>query len=254
MSETALTASAANALSGATDSETDFTYPTIGESPYYTTMYRALAKLVRLAKVPGNSLRVYKDGDLTFGVRAGRFMDGATARDYAGATGESLTDDATNYVFLTPAAALTVNTTGFPSTPHVPLGAIETASGSYDHDDITDYRGRAVFQFAGGLTLAAGAETADQRTITIQGGPWPQRLRVWIATSDYGAPNASGNTVAVSTGTTLREITANADYEIITGASGTAAIDVTVSGAASRYIMVETDGRIFSSGEITWAA
>jgi len=310
MSETPLTASAANGLSGTTDSETDFVYPTIGESPYYTTMFRSLARLLTLTRGPGNALRVYKDGDLTFGVRAGRFMDGATARDYAGAAAQALTNNATNYIYLTAAGTLSVNTSGFPpagTTPHVPLAAIVTSGGTYDHDDTTDYRGRAVFQCAsvmtpanantlvgganadalhvhaaagladGAVTVAkaadavqdllpnlgitAGQESGDKRTVTIQARDAAYnnlaqrfRVRVWIATSDFGPPSATGNTVAVSTGTQLRELTANADYEIIGDAGGAAAIDLTISGAASRYILAEVDGRIHSSGEVTWEA
>ena len=60
--------------------------------------------------------------------------------------------------------------------------------------------------------------------------------------------------MTISTGTELRELTANADYEVITDATGQAAIDVQISGAASRYVPAEVDGQIASSGEITWAA
>jgi len=51
-------------------------------------------------------------------------------------------------VYITAAGTLTVNTTGFPTpsaTPHIPLATIVTAAGAYDHSDITDYRGRALF-------------------------------------------------------------------------------------------------------------
>ena len=156
MAETPLTASEADALSGVTNSDLDFTYLTIGESPYYTTAFRCWEKMVRVVKAI-NALRVYKDGDLTFGVRPGRYMDGATVRDYAGASSEALANNDTNYVFLTADGTLTVNTTGFPgagSTPHIPLATIETAGGAYDHDDITDYRGRALFRPADALTPA----------------------------------------------------------------------------------------------------
>ena len=127
MAETDLTTEQADALSGTTDSETDLKYPTIGESTYYTTMYRLLHRLLTLAKPAGNSLRVYKDGALTFGVRPGRYMDGNTARDYTGATAQALTNDQTNYIYLTADGTLTVNTTGFPNpstTPHIPLATI----------------------------------------------------------------------------------------------------------------------------------
>jgi len=161
MAETALTDAAANALSGATDNDTDITYPTIGESPYHTTLYRLLHRVLTIAKSV-NALRVYKDGDLTFGVRAGDASGGSVAYAYAGATGQSLTDDTTNYIYLVINGAnlqLTVNTTGLPdpaTTAHLPLATIDTGaasaggvSGTYDAVDITDFRGQAIFRVVG---------------------------------------------------------------------------------------------------------
>ena len=303
MSETALTDSQADALSGTTDPGADMVYPAIGESTYYTTWYRWAQRLLTLAKMPGNALRVHKDGDLTFGVRPGKVAHGAGALSYAGSADNALTDDATNYVYLTlvsGALSLGVSTSGFPAaatTPFIPLATIVTSSGDYAHTDITDCRDRALFGWATGLapddanTLAgganadalhlhaadgladavqdllpnlnitAGAESADKRTVTLQARDAADndlaerfRIRVWIATSDFGAPSAAGNTVAVETGTQLRQITADADYEIISDATGKAEIGVTISGAASRYVMAEIDGRVHSSGEVTWAA
>ena len=66
-----------NALSGTDDSGQEVTYPTIYESPYYTTFYKMLYRLLDVARRAGD-LRVYKDGDLTFGVRAGKYFDGDT--------------------------------------------------------------------------------------------------------------------------------------------------------------------------------
>jgi len=254
MTETALTDSQANALAGTTDPDLDITFCDIGEAQYYTTDLKKEAVVLRMLKALPGALRVFKDGDLTFGVRAGEFLDGATLREYAGAAGQSLTDDATNYLYLTAAGALTKNTTGFPATPHLPLATVLTASGAYAHGDVTDCRPRSAFQLVGGLAIAAGAESADKRTVTIQSGPWRQKVRFWIATSDYGAPGAAGNTVSIATGTTLQTLVAHADYEVISDAAGTVEVDITVSGAASRYLLAEVDGRIYSSGEITWAA
>jgi len=155
--ETALTTSEAAALSGTVDPGTGAAYCTIGEAEYYTSDYCKEAINNRILAL-ANQLRVVKDGDLTCGVWAGVFMDGGTPRSYAGTTQQALTDDATNYVYLTPAGALTVNTTGFPDGAHVPLASITTGSqsaagqsGRYDHSDITDYRARALFAaIAGG--------------------------------------------------------------------------------------------------------
>lgn len=254
MGEQALTDSQANALAGTTDGDLDITYCDIGEAQYYTTDLRKEAAILRILKQWPSALRVYKDGDLTFGVRAGEFLDGATLRQYAGAEAQSLTDDATNYIYLTAGGTLAKNSTGFPTTPHVPLATIETASGGYGHDDVADCRCRAAVQPVGGLTIAAGEESADQRTITVQGGPWRQKVRLWISTTAYGAPSAAGNTVSVATGTTLETVVANADYEVVCDADGKVEVDITISGAASRYVMAEVDGRVYASDEITWAA
>jgi len=162
MSESDLPESDALTLAGTTDSGTDFKYPEEFEN-YHLKMMRNFARLLSMAMPGGNALRVFKDGDLTFGVRAGRFMDGATARNYAGADTQALTDDKTNYIYLTAGATLTVSDSAFPAagtTPHIPLATILAADGEYAESDITDYRGRGVFQVASSLTPALAVEAA----------------------------------------------------------------------------------------------
>jgi len=254
MSEIPLTAEQANALSGTTDSGSDFVFPTIGESPYYTTVFRCLNRLLTIGRTPGNALRVFQDASLTFGVRAGRFWDGFQTRSYAGAAAQALTNNATNYIYLLADGTLTVSTVGFPAQPHVPLATIVTSGGSYSATDITDCRGAAFIRPAGGLSITAAAEDNDARVVTVQGLSGRNRLRVWVAADDFGSPSAAGHTAAVTAGTVLREVVANADYEIITAADGAAALTITLSGAGSRYVLAESDGRIFSSGELTWSA
>jgi len=136
-----------NGLSGTTDAEQEVLYVATGESPYYTSFYKMLFRLLDMARRAGD-LRVYKDGALTFGVRPGRYFNGDTAVNYAGATAQALTNNQTNYIYLTAAGVLTVNTTGFPLpsvTPHIPLATITTSAGEYsiNDGDIVDYRGRA---------------------------------------------------------------------------------------------------------------
>ncbi|KKK76466.1 hypothetical protein LCGC14_2863370, partial [marine sediment metagenome] len=219
MSETDLTAAQADALSGTTDSDADLTYPTIGESTYYTTAYRAQHRTLLLAKSPGgNELRVGRDGDLTVEVRPGYVQLGTTVYDHSGVTGESVTNNQTNYVYLTTADlaagnSVTVNTTGFPTDGSllIPLATVATGtastggvSGTYDYRDIADFRGRGQWVLAGGLKISAEAEgdyAANERRITIQGGPWRQLVRVWVDDADFGAPDATGNTITVETGT-----------------------------------------------------
>jgi hypothetical protein len=267
-----------NALSGLNDAEQEVLFIATGESPYYTSFYKMLYRLLDVSRRAGD-LRVYKDGDLTFGVRAGRFCDGATTRDFAAASGQALTDNSTNSIYIATDGTLVVSTGGFPAagaTPHIPLAAIVTAGGVYSLADITDYRGRSMFQPLSAMTAAAlnqvasatlaptftaATEAAGQRVISLQlkdlmGNNASQHVnvRVWLATSDYGAPDATGNTVAVSDGTVLQQVVANADYQLITDASGACAVGVTVAGAANRYVLAEIGGRVYSSGQITWSA
>jgi len=80
------------------------------------------------------------DGALEFSVRAGVYLDDGTPTAYAGSVNNSLTNNQTNYIYLTAAGVLTVNITGWPTTPHVRLGTIVTAAGVYDFDDVVQHR------------------------------------------------------------------------------------------------------------------
>ncbi len=160
MAETPLSEAAANALAGTTDSDTDVDYPSIGET-YYTKMYRTLNRILTII-APVNELRVYKDGDLTYGVRGGFTSHGTNLYTYTASTANALTDDDDNFIYLvvtSGALVLTVSTTAFPDpgvTAHLPLATIAVGSESaaavsskYDPVDIVDYRGRAIYELIG---------------------------------------------------------------------------------------------------------
>lgn len=143
---------ALNALSGSADAEQGVAYPAIYESPYYTTFYKMLYRLLDVARRAGD-LRVAKDGPLTCEVKPGQFFDRETLRPYAGVTEQPLTNNATNYLYLDADATLTINTTGFPAPnalPHIRLATILTADGDYAHGEITDCRGSALTTLADG--------------------------------------------------------------------------------------------------------
>jgi len=71
------------------------------------------------------------------------------------------------------------------------------------------------------------------------------RVRTWLSTSDFGAPVADTD-FSVATGTELREIVANADYEVISNVGGTAAMTIDTVADGTYYVMAEIDGRIYS--------
>ena len=160
MAETDLTAAQANALHGTTDTDTDFTYHSPGDAEYFTEGQRQRHRMLVLMRAMGNRFRVYQDGTNTYGVRAGKVENGDSTLSYAGSTGNSLTDNQTNYIWLEiVSSALTLNTStsDFPdpsTTPHIPLATIAIASGTYDYTDITDYRQLACFSLPSAATAA----------------------------------------------------------------------------------------------------
>ena len=200
-----------NELSGTTDEEQEVLYVTTAESPYYTSFYKLLYRLLDVARRAGD-LRVYKDGDLTCGVRAGKVFNGDYEVDYAGSTGNSLTNNQTNYIYLTASGAtptLTINTAGFPIpsvTPHIPLATIVTSGGLYDHSDITDYRARAFLSISG----AAGGNLGLL--------DWQESLldELDFTSAEPGAPSLGDRYLNTGTGSssgTAQSVTADRIYE-----------------------------------------
>jgi len=263
-----------NALSGTTGAS-GLPHMTTGEAPHYTWWHKLNDWLDRIVAATGGALRLYKDGDLTFGVRPGRFLNGASAVNYSGATGQALTDDDTNYVYLTAAGALTVNVTGFPSaltTPHLPLAAVAVGSeseagvsGEYNVEDITDYRGRCVILPSLGLSAAElhdavpqidlsgtddgdGTGSMDLQVQDAAGGNLAERclLRVWIADAEYSEPDAQTD-FSVTTGEQMRELEADADYEVITDAAGAVSMNIDTATNKTVWVMAELDGRIHTA-------
>jgi len=409
-----------NALSGTNDADQEVLYVSTGESPYYASFYKMLYRLLLVAKRAGD-LRVYKDGDMTFGVRSGRYYNGDTFVSYTGSTANALTNNATNYIYLTVSGSLVTNTTGFPApsvTPHIPLATITTSAGNYSitDGDLVDERGRAIFQICGaesseevtvyndtGSDISAGdllavcgwnaanncweVEPADADdpakpaqliatedisngstgvatnrydltgvdtsaaaavgasvylsatpsgwTLTAPGGADQVRqevgvvtvkdaaggairfylglgatrerigtsaledsavtatklasetqdfipnlnltgtddgdgtgscaiqardaannnlaqrflIRIWIADAEYGEPDPQTD-FSVTTGEQMRELEADADYEVISDANGAVDMNINTGGAKTVYIMAEIDGRVYSSGSI----
>lgn len=141
-----------NLLSGTSDPGTGLPLPAIGETPYFTSFYRLADHINRLLE-PVNQLRVYQDGDLSFGVRPGVLQIGDDVVEYIGAEAQALTDNAENSIYLTASGTtltLNVSDSGFPApsvSPHWPLAVISTGTasalgqaGQYTHPDIQDRR------------------------------------------------------------------------------------------------------------------
>jgi hypothetical protein len=154
------------------DSETGVEYIPTGTSPYYLQFRKLLYRLL-LAARRANDLRVYDDGGLDIGVKAGKFWLGTEQVSYNGSSGNTLADDKENiYVYLDSAGNLVSNEyNSFPdmvTTPHIHLAIVSTSDG--DIESITDCRMGHNFVMpyeAGGVKKTIKAHTADD-TLTVE--------------------------------------------------------------------------------------
>ena len=123
-----------------------------------------------LAMRRANDFRVFDEGTLDVGVKAGKaFLNGAV-RTYAGSTGNTLTDDTTNYLYIDAAGALVVNIVGYPpdTEEHIRLARVLTAAG--DISSITDDRGQCMYGAPGGAgRQAAGRMVVNGAGVVVNG-------------------------------------------------------------------------------------
>lgn len=75
--------------------------------------------------------------------------------------------------------------------------------------------------------------------------------RVWIADAEFSEPDprGAGGDFTVGLGELMRTIEAKADLEILVPATG-ASVDINNDGAGTVYVMVESNGVVYSSGAI----
>ena len=157
------------------DSETGVEYIATGTAPYYVEFRRLLYRLL-LAARRANDLRVFDEGGLDVGVKAGKFWLDTELISYAGSSGNTLADDKPNiYIYLDSAGILVDNEyTSFPdmaTTPHIRLAIVSTSGG--DIDSITDCRAghNVVVPYgAGGVKKTIEAHTSDDTLTVVESG------------------------------------------------------------------------------------
>ena len=157
------------------DSETGVEYIPTGTAPYYLHFRKLLYRLL-LATRRANDLRVFDEGGLNIGIKAGKFWLGTELVSYEGSSGNSLADDKQNiYIYLDSTGTLVTNEySGFPdmvTTPHIRLAIVSTSDG--DIDSITDCRAGHNFVMpfgAGGVKKTIGSHTADDTLAESESG------------------------------------------------------------------------------------
>ena len=96
--------------------------------------------------------------------------------------------------------------------------------------DDTDNTGTCLIQ----ATDAAGNSLAERVLV-----------HVWIADADFSEPDAQTD-LSILTGEQLYETEANADYTVISNASGLVNMNIDAGGAKTVYVMAMCGGRIYS--------
>jgi len=194
------------------DTETGVEYIATGTAPYYVEFRKLLYRLL-LASKRANDLRVYDEGGLDIGVKAGRFWIDTAMVSYSGSTGNTLADDKDNiYIYLDSSGTLVIDEySAFPdmaTTAHVRLAVVATSGG--DITSLGDYRGGhnvAVPCGAGGVRKPIEAHTSDDILTAGESGTVHTNLGATGTiklTLPASAPAGATFTFAVQTGQQLR--------------------------------------------------
>jgi len=157
------------------ESDTGVEYIPTGTAPYYLQFRKMLYRLLLSVK-KANELRVFDEGGLDIGVKAGAFWLGTELVNYSASSGNTLADDkAEIYLYLDSTGSLVTNEySDFPdmdTTPHIRLAVVTTSAG--DISSITDCRGGHNFAtpFAsGGITKIIEAHTSDDTLTSAESG------------------------------------------------------------------------------------
>ncbi len=194
------------------DSETGVEYIPTGTAPYYLEFRKLLYRL-QLATRRANDLRVYDEGGLDIGVKAGKFWRGTDLVSYEGSSGNTLADDKEHvYIYIDSSGNLVTDEySAFPSmvtAPHIRLAIVSTSAG--DIASMADCRAGhniTIPYGAGGIKKLIEAHTANDTLGPEESGSAHSNLgATGVVTLVLPASAATGTTFsfAVQTGQELR--------------------------------------------------
>ena len=96
-----------------------------------------------------------------------------------------------------------------------------------------------------------GTATLTVQALDVDGSDYEENVltRIWVGgADDFGADAITG--ITVSTGTSKEAVTANAEYLVISDATGTIELALNNGGAGTIYAWAEIGGKIYPSGAI----
>ena len=159
-----------------------------------------------------------------------------------------MTNNATNYIYLTAAGVLTKNTTGFPTpstTPFIPLATILTASGTYDGrdssegGDITDYRGCGLMGVVNAATAAVLNEAQAFFAATDISGAEAETL------TDGSNADAKHVHAVAGLQSAVQNLMPTIAFSGTDGEDGTGTMDVQIQNAAGTNIAANYLARVW---------
>jgi hypothetical protein len=194
------------------EGETGVEYIPTGTAPYYLEFRKLLYRLI-LAARRANDLRVYDEGGLDIGVKAGKFWLGTQLVSYGGSSGNTLADNKEHiYIYLDSSGSLVTNEySSFPNmttTPHIRLAQVCTSGG--DIESITDCRAGHNFVMpdgAGGVKKIVEAHTGNDTLTAAESGSVHTNLGatgIVTLTLPASAPAGTAFTFAVQAAQQLR--------------------------------------------------
>jgi len=225
------------------ESETGVEYIPTGTAPYYLHFRKLLYRLL-LATKRANDLRLYDEGGLTFGVRAGKFWAGETLVEYAGSSGNVLANNRANiYVYIDSNGQL--NYSEYSSWPdqngsHVRLAKISTAGG--DITNIEDFRDQHSIAMPTDKTRVIKAHTSDDQLEHIESGSVHTNLGA-TGTVTVSMPNvvASGTEYTISVQAS-QQLRIDPNGGVIIDESGTATSKYKYCSSVGAFMTVVSDG------------
>ena len=182
------------------DTETGVEYIPTGTAPYYLHFRKLLYRLL-LASKRSNDLRVFDEGNLGIGVKAGKFWVGMTLITYPGSLGNELADDKANiYIYIDSAGNLVTDEySAFPdmiTSGHVRLAVVTTSGGDITSlIDARDYHSISMPTSGGSGASSIEAHTSnDTLTESESGSVHTNRGATGTITLTLPASAAAGTT------------------------------------------------------------
>jgi hypothetical protein len=274
--------SAAEALDGTTDAGTGLPYIARGTSPAsvpsYQVQYQRRERRQNQILAPWRQGQVVDEGGLKLGVYPIDYTLGGVRRHFAGATNQPVADYASKCIYVDASNTLRIQD-AFPSDirTFLPLARVATAGGVMALEDLRLWTAQAVPEFTGLVTaddvsealsdgvptleISVGSEFNNAIPVTVQardaaGDILAERVlvRAWLGATEYDGEIATppNTDFTLTTGTLVKELTTNKHLLAISNDNGRVVFSIQETTARTFYLMVELDGRVTSSGAITF--